>query len=96
MSYELIIALIGCVSILLLGVVIPIIKKKPHLWVAALFAVNLIEQVCNFFELNGCGPKKYQFVRKLLLMLNPKLTEQQIKNIIETLVKKMNELKEAQ
>ena len=95
MSYELILALISCIAILLVGVVIPIIKKKPHIWLAALFAVHLIEQICNFLDLHGYGPKKYEFVRKVLLLLNPKLSNQQIETIIETLVKKMNALKEA-
>lgn len=78
-------ALIGAVTI-------PRIKDRG-LWAVALFSVNMIEQITEFLELQGYGLKKYEFVKGLLLKLNPELTDVEIDIIIETLVREMNALK---
>jgi hypothetical protein len=94
MEFNMIMALIVVVFTVVSMVLVPWLKKQK-LWIGALFAVNIIEQICAFLELQGYGVKKYAFVRKVLIMLNPKLSEQQIEIIIETLVEKMNALKGA-
>ena len=91
MSYEALMCLVAVVFVVLSMLVVPWLKKQG-LWTATLFAVNIIEQVCNFLELQGYGPKKYEFVRKVLLMICPSLTDEEIETFIETMVKKMHEL----
>ena len=92
MSYEIIIALITFIFIVITVALVPYLKNKG-IWLTALFAVNIAEQICDFFGMRGMGDEKYAFVKRTLLMLNPKLNDEQICNIIETLVEKMNELK---
>lgn len=92
MSYELMIFLITAIAMCITMVIIPYLKKKG-LWVAALFGCNIIEQVCVFLDLQGYGENKYEFVKKVLLMLSPKLTDEQIDTLIETIVAKINEAK---
>lgn len=92
MSYEIIIALITFIFIVLTVVLVPYLKRKG-IWAIALFAVNIVEQVCDFIYLRGAGPEKYAFVKRILKMASPKLTDEQIDDIIETLVTEMNALK---
>lgn len=94
MSYEIIIALITFIFVVLTVALVPYLKNKG-VWLTALFAVNIAEQICDFFGMRGMGEEKYAFVKRILLMINEKLTIEQIDSIIETLVKKMNELKGA-
>lgn len=91
MSYEVLMCLVAVVFVVLSMLAVPWLKKQG-LWTATLFAVNIIEQVCNFLELQGYGEKKYEFVRKVLLMLCPSLTDAEIDIFIETIVDKMHEL----
>lgn len=87
--------ILGIITILFTGIgalVVPYLKEKG-LWVYATFLVNIIEQVCDFMELQKMGYKKFMFVKRLLRMANPKLTEEELENIIETIVTKMNGLK---
>lgn len=92
MSYELILMLITFASIAGGTFLVPYLKNKG-VWAFALFGVNIIEQICDFLELQGYGKKKYEFVSGILRKLNPKLTGIEIEGIIEQLVKEMNELK---
>lgn len=87
--------ILGFITVLFTGLgifLVPFLKQKG-LWVYATFLVNIIEQVCDFMELQKMGYKKFMFVKKLLRMVNPKLTEEELEKIIETIVAKMNELK---
>ena len=92
MSYEIIVALITFIFVLFTVALMPYLKKKG-IWVVALFAVNIVEQIAEFLWLEGAGVEKYAFVKRVLLMMSSKLTNEQIDNIIETLVAKMNNLK---
>lgn len=94
MSYELMMFCIVAIAMCITMVLVPYLKKKG-LWVAALFGCNIIEQVCAFLDLQGYGAKKYEFVKKVLLMLSPKLTDVQIDELIETIVAKINDVKKA-
>ena len=92
MEYVTILGVITVIFVVASTFIVPFLKNKG-LWAVALFAVNIIEQVCDFMELQGMGYKKFSFVKKVLLMVNPKLTQDEIENIIETLVAEMNKLK---
>lgn len=92
MNYEIIIALIAFLSVVFTVVVVPYLKKKG-VWTIALLAVNIAEQIAEFLLIKGAGVEKYEFVKRILLMLSPNLTETQIHDIIETLVDRMNKLK---
>lgn len=74
------------------GALIPYLKQKG-LYIYATLLVNVIEQVCDFMELQKMGYKKFMFVKRVLLMANPTLSEEELEQIIETIVAKMNELK---
>lgn len=92
MNFEVIIAFITFAFIVISVLGVSWLKDKG-LWTVALFGVNIIEQICDFLELQGYGKKKYEFVKGILLKISPKLTDEQIKAIIEKLVTEMNELK---
>lgn len=94
MSYEAIMFIIIAIATGAVMVLVPYLKKKG-LWVATLFGCNIIEQICAFLDLQGYGTKKYEFVKKVLLMLSPKLTDEQINELIETMVAKINEVKKS-
>lgn len=91
MSFEVLMCLIVVGFVVISMLLVPFLKKKG-LWAVTLFAVNLIEQVCDFMELHGYGPKKYEFVKKVLLMISPHLMDEQIDLLIETIVDKMHQL----
>lgn len=92
MSYQLILFFITVGFIAITTFLVPYLKRKG-LWVVTLFAVNLIEQVYDFFEMKGAGQDKYKWVETILLSINPKLTDEEVELLIEELVSKMNEIK---
>lgn len=91
MSFDLLMCMIVIAFVIASVLVVPWLKQKG-LWAITLFAVNLIEQVCDFMALQSYGPKKYEFVKKVLLMISPHLTDEQIDLLIETMVDKMHQL----
>lgn len=94
MNYEMVTYLIGAIFMGLLAVGIPFLKSKG-LTLLTLLMVNIIEQICEFMEISGNGQKKYAFVKKVLLMISPKLTDEQIETLIESMVIRMKEVKES-
>lgn len=92
MNYEMILAFITFMFVVLTVALVPYLKRKG-IWAIALFAVNIVEQICDFLLFKGAGPEKYAFVKRVLNMISPKLTDEQIDDIIETLVAEMNALK---
>lgn len=91
MEFNLLMTLIVVTFTVLTMALVPWLKKKGW-WMATLFAVNIAEQVFNYA---GAGAEKFVWVDRLLQQLIPKLTETQREMLIEELVKRLNQFKEA-
>lgn len=94
MEYEMMRYLIFGLGLCGTMVLILYLHKKGLRWLALLF-VSIIEAICDFMKLNGYGEKKYEFVKMILLIISPKLSNEQIDTLIEDMVKKMKEIKGA-
>lgn len=90
MEFNLIMCLIVVLFTIATMVLVPWLKNKG-VWTAALFAVNIAEQIFNYAK---AGKDKYAWVDKLLQQLIPKLTALERETIIEELVARLNNLKE--
>jgi uncharacterized protein (UPF0333 family) len=85
---------LGIAVILITGVLVPYLKQKygyekfekAYHW--AVIAVNAAEQI---FNATGMGAQKYEYVANFLNAKGFKLTEEEVKVMIESIVKEIND-----
>ena len=90
---QVIVALIGLVSVILSTVLIPLVRAKTtkEKWENAMFWVRLaVQSAEQIYNGTGMGEQKKEYVEKFLAEHNIKLDEDQIDVAIEAAVQEIN------
>ncbi|PHV72196.1 hypothetical protein CS063_01605 [Sporanaerobium hydrogeniformans] len=89
--FDLILAIVQVVFLVVVVLAIPWIKKN----VPSMVTVILVNVAETLFSYANAGPDKFAWVDKLLQQLLPKLTALEREQLIEDIVTKMNAIGEA-